>query len=189
MNIPVENPPDCPYCRRPLRYVANRWFGHNVFECEQCGDFPDFRSAITAAAAGSAEASEAGPPKSVPLPRVLLVDDSDEQRNLYAAMLAPTARVGTVSRGEEALALACADPPDVIVLDVMMPGMDGWETCERLKANPITSRIPIIMLTSLDGVDVPARAREAGAIAVLMKPCPIERLILTIDAARRPLTS
>lgn len=189
MNIPVEDPPGCPYCRRPLRYVASRWFGHNVFECEQCGDFPDFRSAVTVAAAESAEAHGASLPKSAALPRVLLVDDSDEQRSLYAAMLAPAARVGTASRGEDALALACADPPDVIVLDVMMPGMDGWETCERLKADPITSRIPIIMLTSLDGVDVPARARRAGAIAVLMKPCPVERLVLTIDAARRPLTS
>jgi CheY-like chemotaxis protein len=168
--------------------VANRWFGHNVFECDQCGDFPDFRSEVTLAA-GSAEAPEAGPPGRVTLPRVLLVDDSDEQRKLYAAMLAPTARVGTASRGDDALTLACADPPDVIVLDVMMPGMDGWETCRRLKADPMTSGIPIIMLTSLDGVDVPARAREAGAIAVLMKPCPVERLVLTIDAARRPLTS
>ena len=115
---------------------------------------------------------------------MLFVDDSDEQRKLYAAMLAPVAIVGTVSRGEEALKLATADPPDVIVLDVMMPGMDGWETCQRLKADPVTAGIPIVMLTSLDGVDVPARAREAGAIAVLMKPCPVERLVLTIKAAR-----
>jgi putative two-component system response regulator len=118
---------------------------------------------------------------------VLLVDDSDEQRNLYAEMLRSRAAVSTAARGEHALALASADPPDVIVLDVMMPGMDGWETCARLKADPATKGIPIIMLTSLDAVDVPARARQAGAVAVLMKPCPAERLILTINAARQPI--
>ena len=75
--------------------------------------------------------------------------------------------------------------PDLIILDVMMPGMNGWETCEKLKAEPSTTNIPIIMLTSLDGVDVPARARQAGASAVLMKPCPEERLLLTISATRR----
>jgi CheY-like chemotaxis protein len=189
MNVPAEDHLSCPYCGRPLRYVANRWLGHDVFECEQCGDFPDFRSADASAGAGFVEGSEPRPPKGVALPHVLLVDDSDEQRTLYAAMLAPMARVATASRGEDALALASADPPDVIVLDVLMPGMDGWETCERLKADPRTSGIPIIMLTSLDAVDVPARAREAGAKAVLMKPCPVERLVLTIDVARRPLTS
>jgi CheY-like chemotaxis protein len=182
-NTSVESP-GCPYCGRPLRYVPNRWFGHSVFECEQCGDFPDFRSPIGAAAFEAAATAAAGA-RPHETPRVLLVDDSDEQRALYAAMLKPNATVVTASRGEHALALACADPPDVIVLDVLMPGMDGWETCERLKSESTTADIPIIMLTSLDGVDVPARARAAGAIAVLMKPCPPERLVLTINAARR----
>jgi putative two-component system response regulator len=117
---------------------------------------------------------------------VLLVDDADDQRNLYAEMLKSCAAVSTAARGEHALSLASADPPDVIILDVMMPGMDGWETCERLKADPATKEIPIIMLTSLDAVDVPARARQAGVVAVLMKPCPAERLVLTINAARYP---
>jgi CheY-like chemotaxis protein len=186
-----EGFPDCPYCGRALRYVANRWFGHNVFECEQCGDFPDFRG-VVAIAGSEADATAplypavAGRQPRNGLPRVLLVDDSEEQRTFYAALLAASAVVMTASRGEDALALACADPPDVVVLDVMMPGMNGWETCERLKAEPVTAGIPIIMLTSLDGVDVPARARQAGANAVLMKPCPEERLLLTINAARRP---
>ena len=95
---------------------------------------------------------------------MLLVDDSDEQRTFYAAVLQPTAVVMTAARGEDALALACADPPDVIILDVMMPGMNGWETCERLKAEPITANIPIIMLTSLDGVDVPAARARRGRL-------------------------
>ena len=184
----AEDFPDCPYCGRSLRYVANRWFGHNVFECEQCGDFPDFRGATIHPAVEQETSSARAVPQAArsALPRVLLVDDSDEQRTFYAAVLQPSAVVMTASRGEDALALACADPPDVVILDVMMPGMNGWETCERLKADPVTASIPIIMLTSLDGVDVPARARQAGATAVLMKPCPDERLLLTINATRRP---
>jgi len=186
--MPVEGFPDCPYCGRKLRYVANRWFGHNVFECSQCGDFPDFGSGITTAHVDLESLALAAPPKVMRSvkPRVLLVDDSEEQRTFYAAVLQPTAVVLTATRGEDALAMASADPPDVIILDVMMPGMNGWETCEALKAEPATANVPIIMLTSLDGVDVPARARQAGAIAVLMKPCPVERLLLTISAARRP---
>jgi CheY-like chemotaxis protein len=187
MEMPVEGFPDCPYCGRKLRYVANRWFGHNVFECGQCGDFPDFGSGI-ANAHVDLESLALAAPKTTrgAKPRILLVDDSEEQRTFYATVLQPTAVVLTASRGEDALAMASADPPDVIVLDVMMPGMDGWETCKRLKTEPATATVPIIMLTSLDGVDVPARARDAGAIAVLMKPCPIERLLLTISAARSP---
>jgi CheY-like chemotaxis protein len=186
MNNTSVDHPGCPYCRRPLRYVPNRWFGHSVFECEQCGDFPDFSSPLASSALAAATTAALAGPKGHGQPRVLLVDDSEEQLELYTTMLKPAVRVVTAARGEQALAIARADPPDVIVLDVMMPGMDGWETCQRLKADRTTADIPIVMLTSLDGVDVPARAKEAGARAVLMKPCPVERLMLTINAARRP---
>lgn len=116
---------------------------------------------------------------------MLLVDDSPEHLELYASMLEGAAIVRTSLRGEEALAIAVAEPFDAIVLDVMMPGMDGWEVCRRLKADPATARIPIVMLTSLDAVDVPPRARELGAAAVLMKPCPVGRLTLVLNAAVR----
>jgi len=66
---------------------------------------------------------------------------------------------------------------------VMMPGMDGWQTCEQLKGNPVTSGIPVIMLTSLDGLDVPETAERVGAACVLIKPCPVERLALAIQTA------
>jgi len=109
-----------------------------------------------------------------------------EHRDLYAMMLEDFASVTTASRGEDALVIAGAEPPDAIILDVMMPGLDGWRVCECLRANPITARIPVIMLTSLDTADMTARAREAGAAAVLMKPCPVERLVLTLNASIRP---
>src|SRR5437660_5606022 len=176
----------CPYCGRPLQWVPLRWFGRGCFECERCGDFPDLRD-TSASIRNIPEGSETPgfglPPKRDDRPHVLLVDDSAEHRDLYALMLEPTAAVITASRGEDAWAIACAEPMDALIVDVLMPGMDGWELCSRLKANPITAGIPVIMLTSLDGADVAARAHRVGAAAVLMKPCPVERLALTIQAA------
>jgi CheY-like chemotaxis protein len=116
---------------------------------------------------------------------VLLVDDSAEYRRLYKVMLEGTATVIEASSGEEALAIAAAQPLDVIVLDVMMPGMDGWQTCERLKADPATNGIPVVMLTSLDGLGVPETAARVGAAFVLIKPCPVERLAIAIRLATR----
>jgi len=170
-------------------WIPNRWFGRGCFQCENCGDFPDFSGAGAPGAASGEPAYVATSPirsKSDDRVRVLLVDDSTEHRDLYAMMLEEFARVTTASRGEDALVMAGAEPPDAIILDVMMPGLDGWRVCECLRANPITAQIPVIMLTSLDTGDMPARAREAGAAAVLMKPCPVERLMLTLNASIRP---
>jgi CheY-like chemotaxis protein len=186
MNRPSDPVLACPYCGRGLQWVPSRWFGRGCFACEQCGEFPDLRE--TAVPPGSAsDGSEQAQPRIVPTPRdrprVLLVDDSAEHRDLYALMLEPTATVITAARGEDALAIAVAEPLDAIVLDVLMPGMNGWEVCRRLKACSATRDIPVIMLTSLDSVEVTVPERLAGAVAVLMKPCPAERLALTIEGA------
>jgi CheY-like chemotaxis protein len=169
-----------------LHWVPQRWFGRGTFECEHCGEFPDLAEpadrTMTAAAPPINE-PRARPRKHDGRPRVLLVDDSAEYRDLYAVMLEQTATVITASRGEEALAIASAETVDAIVLDVMMPGMDGWQTCEQLKANPHTSTIPVIMLTSLDGLGVPEAAARVGAASVLIKPCPVERLAFAIKMA------
>ncbi len=168
----------CPYCGRPLRWVPFRWFNRGSYQCETCGDFPDMTN----------QAMPTPPPAHVPpiaggnRPRVLLVDDSKEHRDLYALMLESTATVITAARGPDALAIAAGARVDVIVLDVLMPIMNGWEVCAQLKANPVTRRIPVIMLTSLDSGDASEPARRAGAAAVLMKPCPIERLAATIES-------
>jgi len=174
----------CPYCGRSLHWVANRWLGgQGSFECQQCGDFPDYRRDGEAYQPLHAAADNAMRP-AVQRPRVLVVDDSQEQCDLYAFMLEPAAAtVATATRGEDAVALARANHPDVVLVDLMMPGIDGWEVCKRLKADPATAAIPIVILTGIDAVDVPARARHAGAKAVLMKPCSLDRLLLTIDAA------
>jgi CheY-like chemotaxis protein len=172
----LESEPGCPYCGRRLSLMASRWYGRAVLTCEQCGDFPDYSAPPSAAARGLSSPYR---------PRVLLVDDSKAHLELYRSMLDGLAVAHTTTNGEHALALAAAEPLDVVVLDVLMPGMDGWEVCRRLKENPATRDIPIVMLTSLDATDVPARARQLGASAVLMKPCPVERLMLVLNAAAR----
>ena len=169
-----------------MSWIVDRWFGGG-FHCEDCGDFPDFRAVSVAAAPAADHAhGHASPsPANDDRLRVLLVDDSSAQRDLYAMMLEEFARVVTASRGEDALVLAGAEPPDAIILDVLMPGLDGWRVCECLRSNPITARIPVIMLTASDADDMPERARAVGADAVLTKPCPVERLVVTINASLR----
>lgn len=170
----------CPYCEQALHWIPNRWIGGNgCFVCHNCGDFPDYRQH------GGGDPVEDHTvllrDGGLQRPHVLVVDDSLAQAELYAFMLDCTADVTVATDGEQALAFAEATPPDVVLLDVVMPGLSGWDVCERLKANPVTAKIPIVFLTGLDGVDVPARAHRAGAQAVLMKPCPVDRLVLTIE--------
>ena len=174
----------CPYCGQPLHWVPLRWFNRGCYQCDRCGDFPDLDNKHRAHRTVAELAPSRGhvPVARGDRPRVLLVDDSKSQRDLYALMLERTATVLTAERGEDALALAAETPLDAIVLDVLMPGMGGWEVCARLKEQPSTRHVPVIILTSLDGVDAAEPGHRAGAAAVLMKPCPLERLARTIEA-------
>ena len=115
-------------------------------------------------------------------PTVLLVDDCIEQRDLYEMVLARDFRVVTAARGLDALALATSERPDVVVLDVMMPGIDGWETCTRLKVDPATADTPVVLLTSVDDTDLASHAAAVGADAVENKPCSADRLLHRVHA-------
>jgi two-component system cell cycle response regulator len=116
-------------------------------------------------------------------PRLLLVDDCAPERDLYETMLEVEFNVLTAARGSDALALATRERLDAIVLDVNMPGMDGWETCARIKSDAATADIPVIMLTGADDVDLIEHAAAVGAMALLRKPCPAEQLRDTIAGA------
>ena len=103
--------------------------------------------------------------------RVLLVDDVELNRKLLAAQLRRDYyHVIPASSGPEALALANAEQPDVILLDVMMPGMDGFETCARLKAVQATRHIPVVFVTALDERVDRLRGLDLGADDFLTKP-------------------
>jgi two-component system, cell cycle sensor histidine kinase and response regulator CckA len=103
--------------------------------------------------------------------RVLIVDDERNNRRLLEMMLAQEGfRLQTAVSGEAAFAVIAADPPDLILLDVMMPGMDGYQVAARLKADRATTNIPIIMITAADDRDARMLGLSAGAEDFLTKP-------------------
>jgi len=104
-------------------------------------------------------------------PTVLVVDDDAKNRKLMAATLAPHGfRVLTACNGEDALAMIRKFEVDLLLLDIMMPGIDGFEVCRRLKSDETTRMIPIIMITALDDSESKIEAIEAGSDDFLCKP-------------------
>jgi two-component system, cell cycle response regulator len=103
--------------------------------------------------------------------RILVVDDVMVNVRLLEAKLASEYfHVLTASSGETALEVARAERPDLVLLDVMMPGMDGFEVCRRLKTNPATAEIPVVMVTALSDVADRVKGLESGADDFLTKP-------------------
>ena len=101
---------------------------------------------------------------------VLVVDDLPQNLRLMDAVLSPHGfTVLTASSGEEALAMLGERLPDVVLLDVMMPGLDGYETCRRIRQEPTTSFVPVVMVTA-SGDAEKVRATEAGADDFVTKP-------------------
>jgi PAS domain S-box-containing protein len=111
---------------------------------------------------------------SAPAIRVLLVEDNDTQRALFAEALEERGFVvETAGSGTEALAKAAGRPPDVVVMDVQMPGMDGLEATRLLRATTALARVPVLALTALAMPGDRERCREAGADEYLAKPVPL----------------
>ena len=103
--------------------------------------------------------------------RILVVDDVEANvRLLEAKLTLEYYDVLTCQDGATALKMAAAEQPDIILLDVMMPGMDGFETCRRLKADPRTNHIPVVLVTALDGREDRIKGLEAGADDFVTKP-------------------
>jgi PAS domain S-box-containing protein len=112
-------------------------------------------------------------------PRILIVDDEPQNSELLAAMLEPHGFVLlTATTGEEALGLVATQPPDLILLDIMMPGMDGYEVAGKIKQNAATRHIPIIMVTALDDRDARLRGLNVGAEDFLSRP--VDRAELSV---------
>src|ERR1044072_3976397 len=103
--------------------------------------------------------------------RILVVDDILSNVKLLEAKLgAEYFEVITAYNGEEALEKAARELPDIILLDVMMPGMDGFEVCRRIKSAPATAHIPIVLVTALDQPSDRVAGLDAGADVFLTKP-------------------
>ena len=123
---------------------------------------------------------------------VLVVDDSPDARSLYGEYLEFCGfQVETASDGEEAVRKAESARPAVIIMDLVMPKVDGWDAITRIRANPITAEITIVALSATAFGEEPDRARRAGADLCLTKPClpsqvgrVIRAMLLRRDVAR-----
>lgn len=101
---------------------------------------------------------------------ILVVDDSPENIEVLGGVLASHYEVRIAIDGNDALHQACTAPPDLLLLDIMMPGLDGYEVCRRLKLNPATRDVPIIFVTALGQVENETRGFQAGGADYIAKP-------------------
>jgi len=119
-------------------------------------------------------------------PIVLVVDDGETNRALVLAYLSDLdCRLRTAEDGPSALAAIEAEPPDLVLLDVQMPGMDGYEVCRRIKARPRGRLLPVVMLTALDHANDRVLALESGADDFMTKPVDRVELVARVRSALR----
>ena len=103
--------------------------------------------------------------------KILIVDDIAENIDVLNNVLKPHYRRAVALNGERALKIAqSSDPPDLILLDIMMPGMDGYEVCQKLREDPDTRQIPVIFVTAKDKEDDETKGFEVGAVDYITKP-------------------
>jgi CheY-like chemotaxis protein len=116
--------------------------------------------------------------------RVLVIDDDPDVCSLVSAMLEPAHyEVHGAEAGESGVVLANEQVPDLILLDLQMPGIDGYQVCRLLKQGERTARIPIVMLTAGDDPAFNREAYAAGAYACVPKPFRREALLAVIEVA------
>ena len=110
-----------------------------------------------------------------PRPVILAVDDVPDNLALVRALLRQRYEVRTAASGEQALAMIQSEPPDLILLDVMMPGLDGYEICSRLKADERFRRIPVLFLTARAEIEDEEKDSHWGRLTILpsrsTRPC------------------
>lgn len=127
-------------------------------------------------------------------PTILVVDDSPYMRRIITRVLEQAGyNVESVADGQSALEAIASGRPDLVVLDVMMPGLTGHEVCARIRANPLTATIPVILLTAMDQIHERVVGLKAGADDYITKPFEIEeftaRIAMHLRRSRRDISS
>ncbi|HEY3181162.1 MAG TPA: response regulator [Casimicrobiaceae bacterium] len=121
--------------------------------------------------------------------KVLVVDDTPLNIKLLGDLLAVKGyAVATATNGEEALAKLATETPDVVLLDVMMPGLSGYDVCRRIRADPATALLPVVMVTSLDPHTERVKGIEAGADDFISKPINQPELLARVRSLLRVKT-
>jgi len=116
-------------------------------------------------------------------PCVLVVDDAPENIDVLAGALSRDYHVKVALNGQEALDIAFAKPnPDIMLLDIMMPGMDGYEVCRQLKENDDTREMPVIFVTALDEMDDETKGFETGGVDYITKPIRVPIVLSRVKA-------
>jgi CheY-like chemotaxis protein len=119
---------------------------------------------------------------------ILLVDDFEDSRDLYAEYLVFRGfRVAVATDGADAVTKARELLPALVLMDLSMPGLDGWDATRQLKSEPRTAAIPVVALTAHAFADFGTRAKQAGCDDVITKPCFPEELVRRVRAIlKRP---
>ena len=114
--------------------------------------------------------------------RILIVEDEESLLKLESILLSSKGyNVTGVMDGRSALDEISANPPDLVILDIMLPELDGFEVCRHIKENPATKNIPVVMLTAKKNSQDYARGMEMGADAYMTKPFKSAKVIETIE--------
>ncbi len=117
------------------------------------------------------------------MPKILIVEDNEMNRDMLSRRLARRGyEVAIAVDGEQGLAMARAETPALILMDMSLPGLDGWEATRRLKATPATQRIPVIALTAHAMAGDREKAVAAGCDDFDTKPVDLDRLLAKIEA-------
>ena len=117
-------------------------------------------------------------------PTILIVDDIPANIDLLKELLRERYKIKAATSGDKALQIAARAPtPDLILLDVMMPGMDGYETCRRLKSDLTTAAIPVLFVTGNGDDGEREKAQAVGALDLLVKPIDPDSVLARVAAA------
>ncbi len=119
-------------------------------------------------------------------PYILVVDDERMNREMLETYLTMAGyRVGLANSGERALSMVASQPPDLVMLDVHLEGMDGFEVCRYLRAGEPTRDTPVLMLTAFESNEDKRQAVEVGATGFVIKPYDVQALLAQVAALLR----